>query len=131
MLYYQRSRIRKDDLEKFEKDINELVEHLTKIDNSKCTNEIKAKIDEAKGIKLIGKAGLDTYAGDVTVIANTASSSDFSFIIPGVILDNLVSLTDEDELTLNISPVPSNEWHGRGIEISTPTFKAVCTRFVD
>ena len=68
---------------------------------------------------------------DVTVIANTASSSDFSFIIPGVILDNLVSLTDEDELTLNISPVPSNEWHGRGIEISTPTFKAVCTRFVD
>ena len=27
------------------KDINELVEHLTKIDNSKCTNEIKAKTD--------------------------------------------------------------------------------------
>ena len=44
VLYYQRSRIRKDDLEKFEKDINELVEHLTKIDNSKCTNEIKAKM---------------------------------------------------------------------------------------
>ena len=34
-------------------------------------DEIKAKIDEAKGIKVIGKAGLDTYAGDVTVIANT------------------------------------------------------------
>lgn len=34
-------------------------------------NEIKTKIDEAKGIKVIGKAGLDTYAGDVTVIANT------------------------------------------------------------
>ena len=34
-------------------------------------NEIKAKIDEAKGIKVIGKAGLDTYVGDVTVIANT------------------------------------------------------------
>ena len=44
VLYYQRSRIRKDDLEKFEKDINELVEHLTKIDSSKCTNEIKAKM---------------------------------------------------------------------------------------
>lgn len=68
---------------------------------------------------------------DVTVISNTANSSDFSFIIPGVILDNLISLTDEDDLMLNISPVPSNEWHGRGIEISTPAFKAVCTRFVD
>lgn len=34
-------------------------------------NEIKAKIDGAKGIKVVGKAGLDTYAGDVTVIANT------------------------------------------------------------
>jgi len=33
--------------------------------------EIIAKIDNAKAIKAIGKAGLDTYAGDVTVIANT------------------------------------------------------------
>ena len=33
-------------------------------------NEIKTKIEEAKGIKVTGKAGLDTYAGDVTVIAN-------------------------------------------------------------
>ena len=29
------------------------------------------KIKNAKAIKVIGKAGLDTYAGDVTVIANT------------------------------------------------------------
>ena len=29
------------------------------------------KIQNAKSIKIIGKAGLDTYAGDVTVIANT------------------------------------------------------------
>jgi len=34
-------------------------------------NEIVEKIKNAKTIKLIGKAGLDTYAGDVTVIANT------------------------------------------------------------
>ena len=34
-------------------------------------NEVKAKIDEAKGIKIIGKAGLDTYANDITVIGNT------------------------------------------------------------
>ena len=34
-------------------------------------NDIKAQIEQAKGIKVIGKAGLDTYAGDVTVIANT------------------------------------------------------------
>ena len=33
--------------------------------------EIVEKIGNAKTIKLIGKAGLDTYAGDVTVIANT------------------------------------------------------------
>ena len=33
--------------------------------------EIIGKIQNAKAIKLIGKAGLDTYAGDVTVIANT------------------------------------------------------------
>ncbi len=33
--------------------------------------EIIEKIKQAKAIKTIGKAGLDTYAGDVTVIANT------------------------------------------------------------
>ncbi len=32
---------------------------------------IVEKIKNAQAIKLIGKAGLDTYAGDVTVIANT------------------------------------------------------------
>ena len=34
-------------------------------------NEILEKLQKAKAIKLTGKAGLDTYAGDVTVIANT------------------------------------------------------------
>ena len=33
--------------------------------------EITEKIKNAMAIKVIGKAGLDTYAGDVTVIANT------------------------------------------------------------
>ena len=33
--------------------------------------EIVEKIQNAKAIKLIGKAGLDTYLGDITVIANT------------------------------------------------------------
>lgn len=33
--------------------------------------EMIEKIQNAKAIKIIGKAGLDTYAGDVTVIANT------------------------------------------------------------
>ena len=33
--------------------------------------EIIEKLQNAKAIKIIGKAGLDTYAGDVTVIANT------------------------------------------------------------
>ena len=39
--------------------------------DSKEGKEITEKIKNAKAIKLIGKAGLDTYAGDVTVIANT------------------------------------------------------------
>ena len=34
------------------------------------------KIENAKTIKVIGKAGLDTYAGDVTVIANTIIETD-------------------------------------------------------
>ena len=34
-------------------------------------NEIVEKIKELNAIKIIGKAGLDTYVGDVTVIANT------------------------------------------------------------
>lgn len=33
--------------------------------------EVIEKLQKAKAIKTIGKAGLDTYAGDVTVIANT------------------------------------------------------------
>ena len=33
--------------------------------------EVIEKLQKAKAIKIIGKAGLDTYAGDVTVIANT------------------------------------------------------------
>lgn len=33
--------------------------------------EMIEKIEKAKAIKVIGKAGLDTYAGDITVIANT------------------------------------------------------------
>ena len=39
-------------------------------------NEIIDKIRNAKAIKVTGKAGLDTYAGDVTVIANTIIDTD-------------------------------------------------------
>lgn len=38
--------------------------------------EIIGKIQNAKAIKVIGKAGLDTYAGDITVIANTIIETD-------------------------------------------------------
>ncbi len=37
--------------------------------------DIVAKIQETKIVKVIGKAGLDTYAGDITVIANTIAKS--------------------------------------------------------
>ena len=39
--------------------------------DSKEGNEITNHIKEVPGIKITGKAGLDTYAGDVTIIANT------------------------------------------------------------
>ena len=42
--------------------------------------EIVEKIENAKTIKIIGKAGLDTYAGDVTVIANTIIATENSEI---------------------------------------------------
>ena len=38
--------------------------------------EILSKIESAHAIKVIGKAGLDTFAGDVTVIANTIMETD-------------------------------------------------------
>ena len=37
--------------------------------------EIVSKIQETKIVKVIGKAGLDTYAGDITVIANIIAKS--------------------------------------------------------
>lgn len=37
--------------------------------------EIIEKIEKAKAIKAIGKAGLDAYAGDVTVMTNTIIES--------------------------------------------------------
>ena len=39
--------------------------------DAKEGQEITEKIKNAKAIKTIGKAGLDTYAGDITVISNT------------------------------------------------------------
>ena len=38
--------------------------------------EITEKIDNSKTLKIIGKAGLDTYAGDITVIANIIIETD-------------------------------------------------------
>ncbi len=41
--------------------------------------EVIEKINNSKAIKVIGKAGLDTYAGDVTVIANTIIKTESEF----------------------------------------------------
>ena len=38
-------------------------------------NQIMEKLENAKTIKITGKAGLDAYAGDITVIANTILES--------------------------------------------------------
>lgn len=45
----------------------------------KEAEEIIKKIQSAKAVKAIGKAGLDTYAGDVTVIANTIIETSAEF----------------------------------------------------
>ena len=47
--------------------------------NSKEGNKICEEIKNAKAIKIIGKAGLDTYAGDVTVISNTIIATEANF----------------------------------------------------
>ena len=44
--------------------------------DAKEGQEITEKIKNAKAIKTIGKAGLDTYAGDITVIANTIAETE-------------------------------------------------------
>ena len=41
--------------------------------------EVIEKINNSKAVKVIGKAGLDTYAGDVTVIANTIIKTENEF----------------------------------------------------
>ncbi len=51
-------------------------------------NEIASKIKEATGIKTIGKAGLDTFIGDVSIMANTIVKIDG---------ENLPKLPTEDE----------------------------------
>ena len=49
--------------------------------------DILDKLEKAKAIKIIGKAGLDTYAGDVTIIANSVIETDA----------NVPELPEEDE----------------------------------
>ena len=44
--------------------------------DAKEGQEITEKIKNAKAIKTVGKAGLDTYAGDITVIANTIAETE-------------------------------------------------------
>ena len=53
-------------------------------------NEVLEKIKSAKAIKTTGKAGLDAYAGDITVMAN---------IISEITDEGLPSLPEEDDST--------------------------------
>ena len=53
-------------------------------------NEVLEKIKNAKAIKVTGKAGLDAYAGDITVMAN---------IIAEISDDGLPPLPEEDDST--------------------------------
>ncbi len=66
--------------------------------DSKEGNEVVEKIRNASGIKTIGKAGLDAFAGDVTVMSN---------IIVEINGDNFPKLPTEDEdspLILGMNP---------------------------
>ncbi len=53
-------------------------------------NEVLEKIKNASAIKVTGKAGLDAYAGDITVMANIISEID---------VDGLPQLPEEDDST--------------------------------
>lgn len=66
--------------------------------DSKEGNEVAEKIRKASGIKTIGKAGLDAFAGDVTVMSN---------IIVEINGDNFPKLPTEDDdspLILGMNP---------------------------
>lgn len=66
--------------------------------DSKEGNEVAEKIKKASGIKAIGKASLDTFANDVTVMANTIYEVDG---------ENFPKLPTEDEdspLILGMNP---------------------------
>ena len=66
--------------------------------DAKEGNEVADKIRNASGIKTIGKAGLDSYAGDVTVMSN---------IIMEINGDNFPKLPTEDDsspLILGMNP---------------------------
>ena len=66
--------------------------------DAKEGNEVAEKIRKASGIKTIGKAGLDAFAGDVTVMSN---------IIVEINGDNFPKLPTEDEdspLILGMNP---------------------------
>ena len=62
-------------------------------------NDIAEKIKQAKAIKAIGKAGLDTYAGDVTVIANTIIE------VENTDIPELPTEAEDTPLILGMTPV--------------------------
>ena len=62
-------------------------------------NEALGKIKSAEGIKVTGKAGLDAYAGDITVIGNTIWS------VKGDHLPNLPEEDDDTPLILGMTEV--------------------------
>lgn len=59
--------------------------------------QITQEIDKAKTIKIIGKAGLDAYAGDITVISNTIIKTDTD-------IPELPEESEETPLILGKSP---------------------------
>ena len=62
-------------------------------------NDIAEKIKNTKAIKVIGKAGLDTYAGDVTVIANTIIE------VENADIPELPTEAEDTPLILGMTPV--------------------------
>ena len=67
--------------------------------NAKEGMEIAEKIKQAKSIKTTGKAGLDTYAGDVTVISNIIIETDNKDI------PELPTEEEDTPLILGMTPV--------------------------
>lgn len=65
----------------------------------------------------------------VTVLANTESATDGELIVSIQVIEELLSIIPEDEVTITLNCLSPNEEHGAAILIETDTVKAISVKF--